>query len=127
VVRCATKVSTKPNYPLIFLPKTNSSQTPAITVLFLKTYFFKLASNVSGGELVKLDYMKSFPSAYGERMTEAQERQLERRLTELCQRYRNRFRISRVFLRRSRRSSSQIASGSRYTIPLFSKRIRHLS
>jgi hypothetical protein len=44
-----------------------------------------LASDVSGGELVKLDYMKSFRNAYGERMTEAQERQLERRLTKLCQ------------------------------------------
>ena len=66
-------------------PKTNSSHTTAITALFLKTYFFKLASNVSGGELVKLDYMKALPNAYGERMTEAQERQLERRLTKLCQ------------------------------------------
>jgi len=29
--------------------------------------------------------MKSYRSAYGERMTEAQEQQLERRLTKLCQ------------------------------------------
>ena len=33
---------------------------------------------------LKLEYMKSYRNAYGERMTEAQERQLERRLTKLC-------------------------------------------
>jgi hypothetical protein len=76
---------------------------------------------------LKLEYMKSHVNAYGERMTEAQEQQLERRLTKLCQMDRNRFHISRVFLPRSRRSSSHLASGSRYTIPLFCKRIRHLS
>ena len=30
---------------------------------------------------MKLEYVKSFRNAYGERMTEAQEQQLERRLT----------------------------------------------
>jgi hypothetical protein len=35
---------------------------------------------VSGGELVKLEYMKAHRNTYGERMTEAQEQQLERRL-----------------------------------------------
>jgi len=44
-----------------------------------------LASDVAGRQLVKLDYMKSFRNAYGERMTEAQEQQLERRLTKLYQ------------------------------------------
>ena len=73
----------------------------------------------------KLEHMKSFQNAYGERMTEAQEQQLERRLTKLYQMDRNRLVIARVFLPRSRRSSSHLASGSRYTIPLFSKRIRH--
>ena len=34
---------------------------------------------------LKLEYMKSYRNAYGERMTEAQERQLERRLARLCQ------------------------------------------
>ena len=34
---------------------------------------------------LKLEYMKAHRSAYGERMTEAQEQQLERRLTKLCQ------------------------------------------
>jgi len=34
---------------------------------------------------LKLEYMKAHRNAYGERMTEAQERQLERRLTKLCQ------------------------------------------
>jgi hypothetical protein len=33
---------------------------------------------------LKLEYMKAHRNAYGERMTEAQERQLERRLTKLC-------------------------------------------
>lgn len=33
---------------------------------------------------LKLEYMKSYRNAYGERMTEAQELQLERRLTKLC-------------------------------------------
>ena len=34
---------------------------------------------------LKLDYMKAHRNTYGERMTEAQEQQLERRLTKLCQ------------------------------------------
>ena len=34
---------------------------------------------------MKLEHMKSYRNAYGERMTEAQEQQLERRLTKLCQ------------------------------------------
>jgi hypothetical protein len=34
---------------------------------------------------MQLEYMKSYRNAYGERMTKAQERQLERRLTKLCQ------------------------------------------
>ena len=42
-------------------------------------------SDVAGGELLKLGYMKVHHNAYGERMTEAQERQLERRLTRLCE------------------------------------------
>ena len=33
---------------------------------------------------LKLEYMKSYRNAYGERMTEAQEQQVERRLTKLC-------------------------------------------
>jgi len=40
---------------------------------------------VSGVELLKLEYMKIRRNAYNERMTEAQEQQLERRLTKLCQ------------------------------------------
>jgi len=31
-----------------------------------------------------LEYMKAYRSPYGERLTEAQEQQLERRLTKLC-------------------------------------------
>ena len=66
--------------------KTKNSQTTAITSLFPKTYFFfKSASDVSGVELLHLEYMKAHRNAYGERMTEAQEQQLERRLTKLCQ------------------------------------------
>ena len=34
---------------------------------------------------LKLEYMKAHRNAYGERMTEVQEQQLERRLTKLCQ------------------------------------------
>ena len=34
---------------------------------------------------LKLEYMKTHRNAYGERMTEAQEQQLEKRLTKLCQ------------------------------------------
>jgi hypothetical protein len=34
---------------------------------------------------LKLDYMKAHRNTYGERTTEAQEAQLERRLTKLCQ------------------------------------------
>ena len=34
---------------------------------------------------LKLEYMKAHRNACGERMTEAQEQQLERRLTRLCQ------------------------------------------
>ena len=33
---------------------------------------------------LKLEYLKAHRSAYGERMTEAQDQQLERRLTKLC-------------------------------------------
>ncbi len=33
---------------------------------------------------LKLEYMKAHRNAYGKRMTEAQEQQLERRLTKLC-------------------------------------------
>ena len=69
----------------MFLDKINSGHTTAITTLFLKTYFFKLASDVSGVELLHLEYMKAHRNAYGERMTEAQERQLERRLSRLCE------------------------------------------
>jgi len=42
------------------------------------------ACQISLSEL-KLEYTKAHRNAYGERMTEAQERQLERRLTKLCQ------------------------------------------
>ena len=74
----SVKTTTPPNVPT----KNNSSCTTALMALFLKTYFFfKLASDVSGVELVKLEYMKPFRNAYGDRMTEAQEQQLERRLT----------------------------------------------
>ena len=34
---------------------------------------------------LKLEYMKAHRNAYGERMTKAQEQQLQRRLTKLCQ------------------------------------------
>ena len=34
---------------------------------------------------LKLEYMKAYRNAYGERMTEAQGRQLERRLEKLCE------------------------------------------
>ena len=34
---------------------------------------------------LKLEYMKAYRNAYGERMTEAQEQQLERRLAKLCE------------------------------------------
>ena len=68
----------------MYLPRTSSS-LKTITAQFLKTYFFKLASDGSGGELVKLEYMKAHRNTYGERMTEAQELQLERRLTKLCE------------------------------------------
>ncbi len=34
---------------------------------------------------LKLEYMNARRNAYGERMTEAQEQQLERRLTKLCE------------------------------------------
>ena len=47
--------------------------------------FFKFASDVSGVELLQLEYVKAHRNAYDKRMTEAQERQLERRLTKLCQ------------------------------------------
>jgi len=56
----------------------------AITALYKPT-FFKSASDVSGGSLLQLEYMKAHRNAYGERMTEAQEQQLERRLTKLWQ------------------------------------------
>lgn len=34
---------------------------------------------------LKLEYMKAYRSAFNERMTEAQENQLDRRLTKLCE------------------------------------------
>ena len=34
---------------------------------------------------LKLEYLKAYRNAFGERMTEAQERQLERRLEKLCE------------------------------------------
>ena len=34
---------------------------------------------------LKLEYIKAHRNAYGERMTEVQEQQLERRLTKLCE------------------------------------------
>ena len=34
---------------------------------------------------MQLEYIKAHRNTYGERMTEAQEQQLERRLTKLCQ------------------------------------------
>jgi hypothetical protein len=43
------KTTTPPNVPT----KNSSSCTTAITALFLKTYFFKLASDVSGAELLR--------------------------------------------------------------------------
>jgi hypothetical protein len=74
----------------------------------------KTASNNDPNALyeseLKLECIKPFRNPYGERMTEAQEQQLERRLTKLCQMDGNRYRI---FLPRSRRSSSHLASGSR--------------
>lgn len=42
------------------------------------------SSLISLSEL-KLEYLTAYRNTYGERMTEAQERQLERRLTKLCQ------------------------------------------
>ena len=69
------------NSPIPRSPITNNRKTPVPQSLL----FFKLASDVSGEELLKLEYMKAHRTAYGERMTEAQERQLERRLTKLCQ------------------------------------------
>ena len=48
-----------------------------------------MAAGFHGGLIslseLKLEYMKAHRNAYGERMTEAQEEQLERRLTKLCQ------------------------------------------
>ena len=48
-----------------------------------------MAAGFHGGLIslseLKLEYMKAYRNAYGERMTEAQEQQLERRLTKLCQ------------------------------------------
>ena len=48
-----------------------------------------MAAGFHGGLIslseLKLEYMKAYRYAYGERMTEAQEQQLERRLTKLCQ------------------------------------------
>ena len=38
---------------------------------------------MSGEELLQLEYIKAHRNACGERMTEAQEQQLERRLTKL--------------------------------------------
>ena len=53
--------------PLMFLDKTNSRSTTAITALSLKTYFFKLGSDVSGVELLQLEYNKALCNAHGER------------------------------------------------------------
>ena len=47
--------------------------------------FFKFVSDVSGAELLQLEYNKAHRNAYGERMREAQEQRLERRLNKLCQ------------------------------------------
>ena len=48
-----------------------------------------MAAGFHGGLIslseLKLEYMKAHRNAYGERMTEAQEQQLERRLAKLCQ------------------------------------------
>ena len=65
----------------MFLSRINSGNGPVSKDLT----FFKLASDVSGGEQIQLEYMKAHRNAYGERMTEAQEQQLERRLTTLCE------------------------------------------
>lgn len=42
-------------------------------------------SGLIGLSELKLEYMKAHRNACGERMTEAQEQQLERRLTKLCE------------------------------------------
>ena len=47
------------------------------------TTLFTLAFDVSGVELLQLEYMKAHRNAYDKRMTEAQEQQLERRLDRL--------------------------------------------
>ena len=41
------------------------------------TTLFTLAFDVSGVELLQLEYMKAYSNAYGERITEAQEQQLD--------------------------------------------------
>jgi len=41
-------------------------------------------SGLIGLSELKLEYMKAHRNAYGERMTQAQEQQLERRLARLC-------------------------------------------
>ena len=47
-----------------------------------KNLLFKLVSDVSGGEQLRLDeYMKANRNAYGERMSEAQEQQLEKAIS----------------------------------------------
>ena len=58
-----------------YLLRTNSDHGPVSKDLL----FFKLASDVSGVELLRLNYMKAHRTAYGERMTEAQEQQLDSR------------------------------------------------
>ena len=55
------------------------------TLVHKDLLFSNLASDVSGVELLQLEYMKAYSNAYDKRMTEAQEQQLERRLTKLCQ------------------------------------------
>ena len=69
-----------PASPLVLTTRHSVSVCNTLLLLFLKS-----ASDVSGVELLRLEYMKAHRNAYGERMTEAQERQLERRLTKLCQ------------------------------------------
>ena len=48
-----------------------------------------MAAGFHGGLIslteLKLEYIKAHRNAYGERMTKAQEQQLERRLSKLCQ------------------------------------------
>ena len=79
----SVKTTTPPMYP----PKTTAVVQQQSRPCFYRPTFFKLASDMSGEELMQLEYIKAHRNAYGERMTKAQERRLERRLTELCQLY----------------------------------------